>query len=87
MMARRPQGGSFRPRRAPTWPPMIAPAAISAAAVQSMCVAMMKTTAATPLTMQASTFLTALIRCKPSLKVMPNRPSSKMPCAAPKYPP
>ncbi len=60
------------------------PAAISPAAPQSMCVTQMNTTAATPLTRPASTFLTALIRCRLSVNATPISPSSSTPWAAPK---
>ena len=84
---RSPQGGSFRPTRAPICPPRTDPAAISPATPQSMCVASTNTTAAVPLTRPARTFLTALIRCMLSVNATPMSPSSSTPWAAPKYPP
>jgi hypothetical protein len=80
-------GGSLRPTRAPIWPPMVEPIAMRTAARQSTCATNRKSTAATPLTMAASTFLVALLRCMVSCSPMPSTAISKTPCAAPKYPP
>ena len=64
--------GSRRPKRAPSWPPTIEPTAISAATSQTTCAAKTNSTAATPLAIVASTFLTPLSRCRSSMMKMPS---------------
>jgi hypothetical protein len=58
------------------------------AGAQATSATAMNTTAATPLTIAASTFLSALSRCRSSSGIaIPIRASRMIPWAAPKYPP
>ena len=84
MIPRSATGGSRRPYMPPSWPPAVEPIAIIAAAPHATSLAKMKTTAATAFTSPASTFLTALSRCRCSSSRIPRKAISSTPWAAPK---
>jgi len=84
MTVRSMTGDSRRPISAPTWPPTAENTAISSTYTQSGWARKTKSTPATRFTTNASTFLSALTRCRSLSSSAPNMATSSTPCAAPK---